>query len=104
MAGTVNSLAATTGSIEDLLGEQITTQDEREDLTRPGRARKTFWVLSGRVYNFPKEGSKEILAALGSTDATTMAPGLLDSSRSTHASVCGPCSAVDTPPCVAQRV
>ena len=30
MAGTVNSLAATTGSIEDLLGEQITTQDERD--------------------------------------------------------------------------
>ena len=40
-----------------------TTQDEREDLTRPGGARKTFWILSGRVYNFPKEGSKEILAA-----------------------------------------
>ena len=49
-----------------------TTQDEREDLTRPGRARKTFWVLSGRVYNFPKEGSKEILAA-SSEEASAVA-------------------------------
>ena len=39
-----------------------TTQDEREDLLK-AKAKKTFWALSGRVYNFPKEGSKEIMAA-----------------------------------------